>query len=311
MFKLTNAAVPPYARLITPCSMNLNDPLDFTAKLAATVLFWEIPRALTSFIVRKTYGKAETEKEKGFVHVAPAYVMSTVHALAVASAGLRIGWVMLSIRLPRDRYYYNSSTLFKLSDMKFTEIGNWLFCGYMFGDLLHLLWEYPRLGKVDMVAHHACFIACSLLAGHSQTMMLPFSWLLLGEFSTPILCLRWLIQQMTYELKSERVVRWARALGYKGEAVSSVKNAGKQLEFVTSVGFMATFFIVRILCYTSGFFNMLYNWHTGVLDPIPKSVTNTLLVLVSCGAGLNWYWFSLMVKKAMRGPPKPEAKKED
>ncbi len=106
-------------------------------------------------------------------------------------------------------------------------------------------------------------------------------------------------------------MRWARALGYKGEAVSSVKNAGKQLEFVTSVGFMATFFIVRILCYTSGFFNMLYNWHTGVLDPIPKSVTNTLLVLVSCGAGLNWYWFSLMVKKAMRGPPKPEAKKED
>jgi len=36
-------------------------------------------------------------------------------------------------------------------------------------------------------------------------------------------------------------------------------------------------------------------------------VTNTLIILVSCGAALNYYWFSIMVKKALRGPPKPSS----
>jgi predicted fused transcriptional regulator/phosphomethylpyrimidine kinase len=36
-------------------------------------------------------------------------------------------------------------------------------------------------------------------------------------------------------------------LGFKGDAVGSVKNAGKQVEFTTSVAFMASFFLARIV----------------------------------------------------------------
>lgn len=301
-----NSKLPAYAHVYTRFSMNLNQPLDFAAKLATCVVLWEIPRALSSAMVRKKYGATTREEEKRFIAAAPAYVMSTLHALVVATAGLKIGYITVMLPNANDRYYLHAKTAFKLADLKFIERWNWAFCGYMFGDLLHVLKEYPRLGKMDMVVHHACFIACSLLAGHSQTMMLPFSWLLLGEYSTPILCARWLIQQLTYELKSDVVVRWARACGYTGDAVSSVTNAGKQLEFGCSVGFMIVFFLVRIVAYTGGFASMLAAWRGGVLDPIPKSVTNTLFVLVACGAGLNYYWFSIMVRKALRGPPKPK-----
>ena len=204
-----NSKLPAYAHVYTRFSMNLNQPLDFAAKLATCVVLWEIPRALSSAMVRKTYGATTREEEKRFVAAAPAYVMSTLHALVVATAGLKIGYITVMLPNANDRYYLHAKTAFKLADLKFIERWNWAFCGYMFGDLLHVLKEYPRLGKMDMVVHHACFIACSLLAGHSQTMMLPFSWLLLGEYSTPILCARWLIQQLTYELKSDVVVRWA------------------------------------------------------------------------------------------------------
>jgi hypothetical protein len=137
--------------------------------------------------------------------------------------------------------------------------------------------------------------------------MLPFSWLLIGELSTPLLCARWFIQQLTYELKSDKVIRLARALGYRGEATSNVTDAGKRVEYATSVAFMVSFFFARIVCYSAGFAHMLWAWRTGLLDTIPSGVVNTLLALVSCGATLNYYWFSIMIRKALRGPPKPSS----
>lgn len=299
--------VVPYSHIITKEMMNVWDVKDFSLKLAKNVLLWEIPRAFASVAIsRARRNEPQTAKEKTFVATAPAYVMSAVHAVVVAYIGAKIGWEALALKETRDQYYLNKKTAMTMESLRFTELGNWAFCGYMTGDLLHVLAEYPRLGKMDTVVHHACFIACSLLAGHSQTMILPFSWLLIGELSTPLLCLRWFVQQYTYELESEKIIAVAKALGFKGDAVGSVKNAGKQVEFMTSVAFMASFFLARIVCYSAGFAHMLWAWRAGILNPIPSSVTNTLIALVSCGAALNYYWFSIMVKKALRGPPKPK-----
>ena len=50
----------------------------------------------------------------------------------------------------------------------------------------------------------------------------------------------------------------------------------------------------------------------GMIDPVPSSVAVTLNVLVGAGAGLNVHWFAIMIRKALRGAPKPkETKKEE
>jgi hypothetical protein len=181
--------VVPYSHIITKEMMNVWDVKDFSLKLAKNVLLWEIPRAFASVAIsRARRNEPQTAKEKTFVATAPAYVMSAVHAVVVAYIGAKIGWEALALKETRDQYYLNKKTAMTMESLRFTELGNWAFCGYMTGDLLHVLAEYPRLGKMDTVVHHLCFVACSLLAGHSQTMILPFSWLLIGEFSTPLLC---------------------------------------------------------------------------------------------------------------------------
>jgi hypothetical protein len=140
----------------------------------------------------------------------------------------------------------------------------------------------------------------------SQTMMLPFTWLLLGELSTPLLTVRWSIQSGAYATKSDWVIKVAKALGYKGDAVATHKNAGKQLEFFNGVCLMITFFSVRIVAYSIGYSHMLYVRYTGLIDAVPRSVAWPLNALVGCGAGLNAYWFSIMIRKAMQGPPPRE-----
>lgn len=303
-------SIPQYARSLTPYSMNLLDGADFVQKLVRWTLFWEIPRALSSIVVRRAYGKASTPAEKSFLKNAPGYVVSTLHAFAVGYFGLRIYTTTLRVPI-RDQYYAHAKTLFTKADFEFMEIGNWMFCGYMVSDIIQILWYYPEMGKLDMVAHHLTFIACSFLAGASQTMMLPFSWLLMGEFSTPLLCLRWLIQQGTYELKSSRIVTWAKRLGYRVDKTNPVLSAGKQLEYAASVAFMLSFTVVRVVVYTSGFAMMLSAWRDGILEQVPYFTRSVVLVLVSIGWGLNMYWWSIMVKKALRGPPKPPNEKAE
>jgi hypothetical protein len=302
-------AIPQYVFLPTPYSMNLADGADFVKKLAQWTIFWEVPRALASVAIKRAHGPAKTPAEKSFLKNAPGYAVAAIHALAVAYAGVRVYGV--TQRLPiRDRYYMHAKSQFAGPQKHFTEIANWAFCGYMTGDLMHILWHYPEMGKMDMVAHHATFIACSLLAGGSQTMIFCFSWLLMGEFSTPLLCLRWFIQQATYELKSERIVRWAERLGYRVDASNPILSAGKQLEYSVSKAFVFTFTIVRVVVYTSGFAMMLSAWKAGILDQVPTFTRDVLLTLVTAGWGLNMYWWSIMIRKFLRGPPKVSAKTE-
>jgi len=122
--------VVPYSRIITEEMMNVWNVKDFSLKLAKNILLWEIPRALTSVAVRRARrNEPQTVKEKKFVATAPAYVMSALHAVVVAYIGSKIGWSALALKETRDQYYLNKKTAMTMENLRFTELGNWAFCG--------------------------------------------------------------------------------------------------------------------------------------------------------------------------------------
>lgn len=135
-------------------------------KLVMCVVLWEILCVLLSVMVCKTYGVMMREEEKCFVAAASAYVMLMLYVFVVVIVGLKIGYIMVMLLNVNDWYYLYVKIVFKLVDLKFIERWNWVFCGYMFGDLLYVLKEYLWFGKMDMVVYYVCFIVCLLFVGY-------------------------------------------------------------------------------------------------------------------------------------------------
>ena len=138
---------------------------------------------------------------------APKQYTGLVHALLVSVLAFYFARRARASN-PADMYY-NRGVAGGLSDATRDTIErtNWLFLGYLVHDTVQIVTQFPRLGKVDMLAHHCVFVVASILSGVSQTMMLPFAWLLLGEASTPLLTLRWTIQSASLTIKSQKVVK--------------------------------------------------------------------------------------------------------
>jgi hypothetical protein len=88
--------------------------------------------------------------------------------------------------------------------------------------------------------------------------------------------------------------------------VSSVQNAGKVLEFLNGVCLIITFFLVRIVVYAIGYPHMIWAWRSGIMSPVPTFVSSSVAGLIGVGALLNVHWFSIMIGKAIKGPPKLE-----
>lgn len=295
-----------------PYAMNPRDPRDFFLKLFLNALLWECIRALIVRAVRVVLPKRENEDEatRNVRAEAPKQYTGAVHAIVVTVlAGIILRRVLTETTEWTDAYYQRQLGVgLTKSTRDLIERTNWLFLGYLVQDTARVLMEFKRLRRVDMVAHHVVFMVASVLSGASQTMMLPFAWLLLGEASTPLLTLRWTIQSAAYSLGSEKVVRVAKFFGFRGAHVESPKNAGKQLEFYSGLVLVLTFFLVRVVAYTLGYTHMLMMRVKGAIDPVPASVAVTLNVLVGAGAGLNAHWFSIMIRKAMRGAPNADKK---
>ena len=190
--------VPRRVRHDGPFSMDLlNDPRGWGVSLVKNALVWEIPRQCVGALVRWRYGPKKgtkpSEKQKEFLDCASSYVVSAAHALVVSGLGLKI-MARLWNAPSYDKFYVNESTKdFDVIDL--IERTNWLFFGYMMDDLAHVLMRYPALGKMDMVVHHLVFIICAILAGGTQIYMWQFSWLIIGELSTPLLTAKWFMRQ--------------------------------------------------------------------------------------------------------------------
>ena len=169
------SVLPARIRYDGPYSMDLGNPAQFSMCLLQYAMLWEVPRFLSGWFFRKRWGGRDGKANEEFTSCAPSYVMSFVHAIVVGSLGI---WVLSGLwDCPlHDKFFINDATppqTLKIVDV--IERTNWVFFGYMIDDLAHVLARYPKLGKMDMVAHHLVFIVCSILAGYAQIFVFPFS----------------------------------------------------------------------------------------------------------------------------------------
>jgi hypothetical protein len=101
---------------------------------------------------------------------APAYVVSTLHALFAASRGVRhvAGlWrapPVLKNAIPIGDWL-TPDMLPYLPEARAVVTTNIGLAAYLTADLAHVIVQYPKLGGFDTVAHHFAFLACALIAG--------------------------------------------------------------------------------------------------------------------------------------------------
>jgi hypothetical protein len=143
--------------------------------LAAAFAFWELvyhvarlalatPRARAALtpIVRRD---------------APSYVVSTLHALFAATRGARhitrlwAAPANVQLHIPTDEYLKPAMEPF-LTEAHTVIMTNTSLAGYLLSDLIHVLVQYPNLGKFDTIAHHIAFLSCALVAGYGN--MFPY-----------------------------------------------------------------------------------------------------------------------------------------
>jgi len=280
-----------------------SDPWAFVARITLCVVGWELVRfgfvlASRAWIVDGKRGTSKDDVARVRLE-APKHLTGCVHAMFTATMSV---WMLLdasALTNPLDCYFTRGPGVGLPNPardrMEFT---NFVFGGYLLSDLAHILARFPKLGGLDAAFHHAVFALCSLVAGSSQSMMLPFAWLLLGEMSTPLLTLRWILKSMAYSLKSDKIIALAQFVGFK--RVTSIEEAEKRLEIVNVALLAVTFFFVRVVVYNLGFAHMLWASHTGLLDPIPRYVVLTFNALVGLGSLLNAYWFYVITSKALQ-----------
>ena len=295
-----------------PYSMNLRDPARFARTLLVNALVWEVPRVLVGFAYRRRYratcGKGGKHAE--FAALAPSHVMSFVHAVVISVLGLFIMRETWNYPI-YDKFYVNDRWA---DPSRFTlnviELTNWLFFGYMTDDLAHVLVKYPKLGKADMVAHHLVFIACAILAGGTQSFLFPFSWLLAGELSTPLLALRWFIRTLAgldsptlaavatrMNLLQSRRDADADADADAEAKTATAKEAAGALEAAVTKTFVFVFFVVRVCVFGAGLAHTL-RFHAAHAA-VPAGARAAIMSILLAGAGLNAFWFRLMIVKVL------------
>eukprot|EP00180_Rhodochaete_pulchella_P001797 Plantae.Rhodophyta-Rhodochaete_pulchella.ctg2700.p1 GENE.Plantae.Rhodophyta-Rhodochaete_pulchella.ctg2700~~Plantae.Rhodophyta-Rhodochaete_pulchella.ctg2700.p1 ORF type:complete len:179 (+),score=26.22 Plantae.Rhodophyta-Rhodochaete_pulchella.ctg2700:1-537(+) len=144
----------------------------------------------------------------------------------------------------------------------------------MLYDLAHVVFEYPKLGGLDMFLHHIFFLVGAWLGSASRTMVFPFGWLLLTELSTIFLNLRWFL-------------------------IKTDHGDGKIMTFV-AIAFAVTFGLSRVVTYAAGTFHFI--WNLDLLRQCThRLVGEVTLMVILFGQCINALWFVKIVKIALRG----------
>ncbi|CDF40285.1 unnamed protein product [Chondrus crispus] len=137
---------------------------------------------------------------------APAYILSTIHAVIVTTRGLQHLRILLHapvhIQLQHPPPALAASLPLAVlpfaAETRRVLDTNILLATYLFADLVHILRQYPALGGLDTVLHHLAFLLCAVVAGAYNLCPFMFSWLIIGEASTPFLNLRWFLIRSGY-----------------------------------------------------------------------------------------------------------------
>lgn len=218
--------------------------------------------------------------------LAPPYIVSTIHAVFVTFRGIQhltrlfnAPPILQLIRPPP----HILATL-PLSDLPYVvEIDrvlttNAIFASYLITDLIHVIRLYPRVGGLDTILHHLAFAGCALVAGSYRLYPFMFGWLIIGEASTSLLNLRWLLIK-----------------------------AGKGSTFyfkVIQFLFALVFTITRIFIYATGLvYQLSILRHVLPLAPFAAVVSTMGFVVV--GFVINLMWMGKIYKLAMGRGKKP------
>ena len=186
------------------------------------IIFWEVTYRIVNYLMCQLLGKTNfTSDKKSFYDTTlsqgqlttklqtiqtcgPSYIVSTIHALIVTTRGC-IHLIQLWDAPPYDKFVIPPS--FALQDDTSTmnyrgahllvARTNIIFVSYLLYDVCHVIYQYPKLGKVDTILHHVLFIICSFINGTYGIMAFAFGWLIVGEASTIFLNIRWFLIQLS------------------------------------------------------------------------------------------------------------------
>lgn len=251
--------------------------------LAASFFTWNIlysaTKALLSKVLDTDFARRhipETKARKLLKEQAPAYIISTIHALFVTYRGLN--HLVTLFRAPIAMKLHNPNLAPRELDSPYipspherrfiAEIHgvtqtNLVLAGYLLCDLYHIVKNFPSLGSYDTILHHVAFFYCALIAGHFQLFPFMFGWLIVGEASTPLLNLRWFL----------------------------IKSGYGHTSFLKLVQllFAAVFFVTRFAIYSAGLFYQL-EMVPRVPPYIPTWAVYSALTFVVIGFFLNIVW---------------------
>lgn len=253
-------------------------PRTFAASFAAwETLYWVAHFAMSAPRVQKRFTPVVCRD-------APAYIVSTVHAVFAAARGVRHIvrlWPapnVIKLCIPTKVTAEAAPFLAESFGVILTNIS---LAGYLTSDLIHVAWHYPHLGKKDTIAHHFAFLSCALIAGHYQMFPFAFAWLIVGEASTPLLNLRWYLIRQGH-------------------------GASKMLVHVSTV-FAAVFFATRFCVYGAGLLH-LYLTYSQMPDEVRGVLSGAVAAFLVFGFALNLVWLRHIVVLAS-ATPRPSGKK--
>jgi len=240
----------------------------------ARVAQFALRRLPPSVIVKSAEAKpAKLSPREKLVRIGPSYAVAFVHAVLTAVRGsmhvvalLRAPpAAQLAIPAAHDDAWYAAAEA--------TTSTNLLFFSYLAYDLVHVIADYPLQGGVDTIAHHAGFMAASLVCGLHRILPFPFGWLLVGEVSSIPLDIRWFL--LTTGRTSSR----------------------------TNVAFASTFFLCRVCVYGAGLVHLYL--HRDLLlalgtTHVPPPLLTLVLVLLVGGYALNLLWFRKILQMALK-----------
>lgn len=326
---------------ITTMSLMQNSHNDGSAAalrvLLLFVISWEMTYRIVKYLMRQLLGKTnfttndaknsyDTSSLGGTLQTlltcGPSYVVSTVHAIIVTERGCT-HLLQLWDASPYDKFVIppdfttttlqddNTMTNYRGAHLLVART-NIIFVSYLLYDVCHVLHQYPKLGKVDTVLHHILFIVCSFINGTYGIMAFAFGWLIVGEASTILLNVRWLLIQLSGRSSSG------------GGDISDGKSSGSSGSGSTTVVlldtinilFAITFLIVRVLIYTLGVVHLLIMHGRSIIVVLPQTThVPRILLGITCGCillgwGLNLIWGMKIMAMVFRRKRENNAKSQ-
>ena len=253
------------------------------------IILWEVVAAALCFeALYRSFGAAfrrlaatkgvalDPKRKRTFARDGNSYAVSFVHATIVVVRGFQ--HLIQQYGAPVDAKFaqrpYGSRDAWAAGAAAI-EPTNTIFLAFLVYDVSHVLLEYPRLGSIDVVAHHVLFAAASYVCGSNRVFPWPFAWLIIGELSTLPLNLRWVLIQSGRG--GTTIMKW------------------------TNTCFALTFFVGRVVVYGLGLLHLFGSWHPHVEEACLRVPgLRVVCALFVAGYGLNLAWFRRIVRVATR-----------